>query len=131
MIAKRPVSRSLFVGQNDRHHAARFAFLFERPSVSAQTFRPSAVLPFCPFRLTVSSADGALPSADSSPNAISHDLSLAQYSHTLEHSVASEKTDQSAIPDSGQQKAMGLLSGEYRFDSSKHQCCVPLVSEDL
>jgi len=102
-----------------------------RPSMGAQTFRPSAVLPFCPFRFMVSSADGALPSVDSSPNAISLDLSLGQYSHTLEHGVASEKTGQSSIPDSGQQKAMGIFFGECRFHSSKRRCCVPLVSEDL
>ena len=39
--------------------------------------------PFCPFSpciLRVSSADGALPSVDSSTNAISLDLSLGQYS---------------------------------------------------
>ena len=85
--------------------------------MGAQAFRPSAVLPFCPFLLAVSSADGALPSVDSSPNAISLDLSLGQYSHTLEHSVASDKTGQSAMPDSGQQKAMGLFSGCLLYTS--------------
>jgi len=47
------------------------------------TFRPSCLLafrPFPPLILSVSSADGALPSVDSSPNTISLDLSLAQYS---------------------------------------------------
>gem|GEM_PF-928325 len=71
----------------------------------------SNIPPFCPFppcNLMVSSADGALPSVDSSPNTISLDLSLGQYSHTLEHSVASGQTGQSSIPDSGQQKAMGF-----------------------
>ena len=66
--------------QNDRHHAARFAFLL---SAHPWALKLSALLPFCPFRpciLRVSSADGALPSVDSSPNTISHDLSLGQYS---------------------------------------------------
>gem|GEM_PF-2056881 len=43
----------------------------------------SNIPPFCPFppcNLMVSSADGALPSVDSSPNTISLDLSLGQYS---------------------------------------------------
>jgi len=34
------------VWQNDRHHAARFAFSYERPSVVAQAFHPSAFFPF-------------------------------------------------------------------------------------
>ena len=76
--------------------------------MGAQAFHPSAVPPFGPFLLRVSSADGALPSVDSSPNAISLGLSLGQYSHTLEHGVASDQTGQSSIPDSGQHKAMGF-----------------------
>jgi|GEM_PF-2492422 len=89
-----------------------FCFPFERPSVGAQTFCPSAFLPFPTMHLMVSSADGALPSVDSSPNTISPDLSLGQYSHALKHSVASEKTGQSSIPDPGQHKAMGLFLWE-------------------
>gem|GEM_PF-1823570 len=44
MIAKRPVSRSLFVCQNDRHHAARFAFLF---SAHPWALRLSALFFLC------------------------------------------------------------------------------------
>jgi|GEM_PF-1966450 len=68
------------VRQNARHPASRFAFLL---IAHPWALRPSTLPPFCPFPpciLRVSSADGALPSADSSPNAISLDLSLGQCS---------------------------------------------------
>ena len=66
--------------QELQHPAAILAFsLSDHP----WSLRLSTLLPFCPFPpciLRVSSADGALPSADSSPNAISLDLSLGQCS---------------------------------------------------
>jgi len=55
--------------------ARLICFPFERPSMGDQTFRPSAF-----FLLMVPCAGGAFPSTESSPNALSLDLSFGQYS---------------------------------------------------
>ena len=59
-LAKPPVSRSLFVWQNDRHHASRFAFLScahpWAPHSDIPTFRHSDILAFWLSRLSRLSA---------------------------------------------------------------------------
>ena len=56
IFAKRPVSRSLFVLQNDRHRASRFAFLL---SAHPWALKLSALLPILP--LPTVHFEGGLP----------------------------------------------------------------------
>ena len=63
--------------------------------------------PFALFLLILPSPGGALPSDDSSPNAISLTCPSA-YTHCVQTRTASGQTGKSSIPDSGHHKAMGL-----------------------
>jgi len=65
MIAKHPVSPGQFDWQNDRHHAARFAFLLSAHPWALKLLTFRLILLILPY------PGGALPSVDSSPNTIS------------------------------------------------------------